>query len=351
YACKLEYTYAHKLGKPVLPVKMDDDVPIHQLPDELQLIQFVDYTSQDSQAAFRLISALNSVPSAAPLPDPLPEAPQVPLSYVGKLREQIDSPQLTFDEQASLIFKLKERLQEGDSPEDAVALLKRLRRRDDLYAKIDREIEELLPASRPVSSRFFSGSDRHRQSSTSETNQPPNVERQSVPKRERPASDMAAITISKRWAFLLGSAALFGIAYLFADSPLSFNRYSAGIWIVFLLAHGLFTQYVLGGSLNVLGQPNTLLHLMGAAVSGGPLNGFALRRLNANVSWAEVIVVLVGWGVALFAVHFAVHATPLGNTLYDNWDYAGLLTFEGGLFGLLGALVTWLIYARRRQRL
>jgi len=350
YACKLEYTYAHKLGKPVLPVKMNDDVPIHQLPSELQLIQFVDYTSLDTQAAYRLINALNSAPPAAPLPDPLPEPPPVPLSYVGKLREQIDSSApLSFDAQASLVFKLRERLQEGDSPEDAVELLNRLRKRDDLYAKIDREIEELLPASRPSVSRLFSVGERSRKPNAPEpAAPPPRGEPLPASRSSQAAIEADAITIHKRTSFLIGSTALFGITYLFADSPLAFNTYSIGSWVVCLVVHGVFTQFVLGGSLSARGRQNQWIHLLLTLVSGGPLNGLALRRLKATVSWPEVLGNLMGWGVAFLLANFAVFRSPLGEFLFSNWDYGGALIVEGGLVGLLGALITWFVYRRHR---
>ncbi len=333
YACKLEYTYAHKLGKPVLPVKMDGDVPIHQLPDELQLIQFVDYTSQDSQAAFRLVSALNSAPSAAPLPDPLPEPPLVPLSYVGKLREQIDSPQLTFDEQASLIFKLKERLQEGDSPEEARGLLERLRRRDDLYAKIDREIEELLQSSRPVSARLFARRDRERQPDAAEEAPQAKGEQRAAPKRERSGSvqPTPTLTIALGAIFLVGSGAIFGLCSIFAVNNLAgFLFFTIGIFV-----HGIFTQRVLGGTFIVPGKRSLLLRVLGIMLSGGPLNGLALRRFSAGTTWLVVVLVLAGWLAAIF----------IAVGLFD-W-YPGL---NGLILGVLGALVTLILYAQVRRR-
>lgn len=148
YPCKLEYTYAHDLGKNVLPVLLADGVSINLLPPELTTIQFVDYRGDDKQAAFRLVNALNGLPPARPLPDPLPEPPPVPISYIGNLKDQIDSSaSLSFEEQASLIFKLKEHLNDEDNREDALTLLRHLRRRDDLYAKIGEEIDALIKSA------------------------------------------------------------------------------------------------------------------------------------------------------------------------------------------------------------
>jgi hypothetical protein len=148
HPCKLEYTYAHDLGKNVLPVLLTDGVSVNLLPSALTTIQFVDYRGDDKAAAFRLTNALNSLPAPKPLPDPLPEPPPVPISYIGNLKDQIDSAQaLSFDEQASLILKLKERLEDPNTRDDAITLLKQLRKRDDLYARIGREIYALLQAT------------------------------------------------------------------------------------------------------------------------------------------------------------------------------------------------------------
>jgi hypothetical protein len=145
YPCKLEYTYADALGKTILPVLLTEGVSINLLPPELTKIQFVDYRQQDKQAAFNLMKALNNLPEPAPLPDPLPEPPPVPISYIGNLKTQIDaSASMTFEEQASLVFRLKEHLQDKDNRADAISLLRRLRRRSDLFARIAEEIDTLL---------------------------------------------------------------------------------------------------------------------------------------------------------------------------------------------------------------
>jgi hypothetical protein len=145
HPCKLEYTYADTLGKTILPILLADGVSVNLLPSELTKIQFVDYRQQDKQAAFNLMKALNNLPQPRPLPEPLPEPPPVPISYIGNLKAQIDtSASMTFEEQASLVFKLKEHLQDKNNRADAISLLQRLRRRSDLFARIAEEIDALL---------------------------------------------------------------------------------------------------------------------------------------------------------------------------------------------------------------
>lgn len=150
YPCQLEYKYAYQLHKNILPVWVADDVPVNLLPPELSVIQFVDYRSQDRQAALRLMSALIKLPPPQPMPDPLPEPPVVPISYLGTLKEQIETPRnLSFDEQTGIVAKLREYLREGDNPDDAITLLRQMKKRPDLFATVDKEIDALLTSNMP----------------------------------------------------------------------------------------------------------------------------------------------------------------------------------------------------------
>lgn len=145
YACKLEWTYAHALGKTILPILVADDVSMKLMPSELSTLQYVDYRSQDKKAAFALNKALTKLPAPQPLHDPLPAPPEVPVSYLGSLKNQIETTQsLSFEEQSALVLQLKERLANQDEINDVRELLQRLRQRDDLLAKIAREIDFLL---------------------------------------------------------------------------------------------------------------------------------------------------------------------------------------------------------------
>lgn len=153
-ACKLELAYATRLGKPVLPVLVDgiDDAA---LPPGLARIQHVDYRGEDKQAVFGLLRAFAALPPAPPLPVPLPEPPAPPLSYLSSFVEQIDAPTLSFQEQTALALKLKQGLQDPKSADKARALLRRLRAREDLFARVSDEIDAMLV--RPVPSAPFPG--------------------------------------------------------------------------------------------------------------------------------------------------------------------------------------------------
>jgi len=130
YACKLEYTYAFHLYKTILPILVAEGVSINLLPPTLSNIQFVDYRSQDRQSAFALVKALSNLPTPQPLREPLPKPPEVPISYLGNLKDQIDTrATLSFQEQTALLLKLKERLVDVNEFDDVLNLLRRLRKR------------------------------------------------------------------------------------------------------------------------------------------------------------------------------------------------------------------------------
>jgi hypothetical protein len=144
-ACGRELDYALLLGKPVLPVLLSDKVDMSELPAALAQIQCVDYQVQDKRAYVSLMRALSGLPGAPPLPDPLPAAPAVPISYIVSLKERIDSEApLEYQEQITLTLELRDRFRGGRPAEEIVPLLERLKRRDDLLAKVGREIESIL---------------------------------------------------------------------------------------------------------------------------------------------------------------------------------------------------------------
>jgi hypothetical protein len=148
-ACQREFGYAADLDKPILPVLVADGVSTNLLPPELSRLQFIDYRKQDRQTAFSLARALTGVPPPKPLPNPLPPAPEVPVSYLGSLTRKIDTAStLSYEDQSALLVNLKRGLRDPTTADDTRTLLKRLRNRHDLFAAIADEIDELLGSSR-----------------------------------------------------------------------------------------------------------------------------------------------------------------------------------------------------------
>lgn len=141
--CKLEAAYATALEKPIVPVQMDEISP-RLLPPAIGDVQWVRYAAEDVNSLLDLVKALNSLPACPQLPDPLPDAPPVPVSYMEQLIDLLDSPQeLTNAEQRNMLVELKSRLG-GDEDEDARELLRRLKRRSDLQHVIALDIDEAL---------------------------------------------------------------------------------------------------------------------------------------------------------------------------------------------------------------
>jgi len=149
-ACRSELSYVSQLGKTILPVLVADGINLNLLPRPLHEIQITDYRRRDKEAAFALVKAINSAPPAAPLPNPLPTPPDVPVSYLSTLKEQIDSTgPLSAENQFRLIFELEAGPENGRSPAEVRELLVALRRRDDLLAKYATKIDEVLSSMEP----------------------------------------------------------------------------------------------------------------------------------------------------------------------------------------------------------
>jgi len=148
HACKSEFMYAKQLGKNILPVLVDQRVDIKLLPPGLAQIHFVDYRTEDKAALGALARAIATLPIASAMPDPLPEPPSVPVSYLSDLIEQIDTmEQLSFQDQTGIFLNLKRGLSDPKDKERIIALLKKLRSRKDLFAAVAEEIDVLLRES------------------------------------------------------------------------------------------------------------------------------------------------------------------------------------------------------------
>ncbi len=161
-ACKSELAYAVHLGKAILPVLVADGINLNLLSAPLNEIQVTDYRGRDKGAAFALIRCVHTAPASPPMPDPLPAPPRVPISYLSTLTERIDSAEpLDSQDQITLLFELEKGLREGRSPTEIRDLLLRLKRRDDLLAKVAvkidaalRSLDEHAPAQPPPHATF-----------------------------------------------------------------------------------------------------------------------------------------------------------------------------------------------------
>jgi hypothetical protein len=96
-ACKLERKYASDLRKTILLIMVADGVSIKLLPSDLSAIQYVDYRRQDKQSFISLIKAIKTLPAPQPIPDPLPELPELPTSYLGNIKDKIEAKESTIE--------------------------------------------------------------------------------------------------------------------------------------------------------------------------------------------------------------------------------------------------------------
>jgi hypothetical protein len=147
--CGRELGYAEALDKPVLPVRIDHTSP-GLAPPFLASREWVDYVADDRASVIRLMRAVNSLPPAPALPDPLPVPPEVPLSYTTNLAALVNqSDELSAHEQHSLLFQLREGLDEDTYRMECIELLKQLRLRRELLASVARQIDVALRDHKP----------------------------------------------------------------------------------------------------------------------------------------------------------------------------------------------------------
>jgi hypothetical protein len=142
-ACGREIDYARLVGKPILPVMIDAVRPEFLAPD-LAALQIVDFSKPGGAGAFDLMGALQQLPPAKPVPDPLPEPPAVPVSYLSGLSQKIQSPaHLSLDEQLSIVAKLKMGITRPRERDSIIQLIAWFKLREDLYQATARELESI----------------------------------------------------------------------------------------------------------------------------------------------------------------------------------------------------------------
>ncbi|HEV8194486.1 MAG TPA: toll/interleukin-1 receptor domain-containing protein [Ktedonobacterales bacterium] len=143
-ACRLEYEYAASLRKRIVPVLVSDGVESNLLPDQLQLIQFVNYRSRGRESWNRLANALADLPLPVSPPDPLPSPPEPPLSPLRDIEKRLQVPNLDFEEQAAIIFAARELLDDPDTTHEAQRVVENVKAYPGLLPSVDRETGQLL---------------------------------------------------------------------------------------------------------------------------------------------------------------------------------------------------------------
>src|SRR5215469_14538369 len=123
-ACMYERLYATQLGKTVLPVAVEQ-VQAEVLPPDIGRLQVIDYSEPSEAAAFQLIGSVMKLLPPPPLPDPLPEPPSIPISYLAAITDRLSRAVLTRDDQFVIVGILEEALGSAD-PSDRTSAVKLL---------------------------------------------------------------------------------------------------------------------------------------------------------------------------------------------------------------------------------
>ena len=145
-ACNAELHYAVECNRAVLPIMVSRVSP-QMTPPVIANAQILDYIERTPDAAISLVTALSLTQPGAPLPQPLPASPPVPMSYMNTFRERVDELSLNFQQQSLLLSELRTHLSDDDDRESAIELIRRLRRRGDITESIGKEIDALLSSS------------------------------------------------------------------------------------------------------------------------------------------------------------------------------------------------------------
>jgi hypothetical protein len=145
--CRSQLQYAQALNKPVLPVQIG---PLESMRfNPLSAIQVIDYLNPGVANSLSLVAAVHAAQArAAPLPDPLPEAPPLPFAYLNRLTEAISSPMLSSQDQQVLVGELRDALMDDGGDEsvrrDIGVLLYKLRDRPEITYRTRMDVESLL---------------------------------------------------------------------------------------------------------------------------------------------------------------------------------------------------------------
>lgn len=146
-AAAKEREYARQLGKPLVPVLIAP-VLTDLLPPDIEPLQLIDYTTIGPMTGLHLAAALTALPSAPPLPETLPPPPPRPVPPLAELAERLRAEHLSLEDQLAVVAALRLALDRAREQAAAVALLRTLRTRRDLYFAAWQELEDLMQRER-----------------------------------------------------------------------------------------------------------------------------------------------------------------------------------------------------------
>jgi hypothetical protein len=149
-ACRRECYYAHSLRRAVIPVEVSQSVSRQLLPPDLQQLQVVSYV-QESKAEFAHIARAIASAPRAPLPNPLPRPPDVPVSYLMRIQNRLNDPRpMSLADQDMIVDWLERGVRRADEHREAHALLVRMQGRRGIDPLVAARITTVLGTAQPT---------------------------------------------------------------------------------------------------------------------------------------------------------------------------------------------------------
>jgi hypothetical protein len=150
-ACARELDYATALSKPVLPVRITQ-VADWELPPRVAPMQVLDYTRRQEpgdagvECAFSLSDAIRDLAvDPTILPDPLPDQPPLPDSYLSDLQRFLQAPELTLKDQEQFVVNVRMHLGDDDRrPAELAGAINAFLARPDIVYRVHTELARCL---------------------------------------------------------------------------------------------------------------------------------------------------------------------------------------------------------------
>lgn len=140
-ACKAELAYAVALGRPVLPVLVRD-LAVELAPDPIGETHIIDLRERSPEGAIALVTAVAAPPAAPPI-EVIADAPPVPMTDLGPVRDRIGATDLSMNEQRGIVTELLAHVDDVEQHATIARLLNELASRADLVESVRPEIEAL----------------------------------------------------------------------------------------------------------------------------------------------------------------------------------------------------------------
>jgi TIR domain len=142
-ACLAELRWAIDNRRHVLPV-MVRAVDARFFREEIASTQIVDFSATNADRKVDLLLALTHLQQPGAAPDDEPDAPPVPMTYLGDPYARVGASSLNFQEQMGLLAELRTYIANADYRSTALDLLTKLRDRPDVSMVVAREAERLI---------------------------------------------------------------------------------------------------------------------------------------------------------------------------------------------------------------